>query len=136
MTEASVLYLSTALIQNRGGEVLLVRKRDTAIFMQPGGKIDPGETPRQTLIRELEEELGLSVGDPDLLHLGQFIAPAANEDSTIIKAHLFRVSAPDATRLSPSQEIAELAWANPRHTGLMALAPFTRNTVLPLAISG
>ena len=137
MTEITVLHLSTALIQNRGGEVLLVRKRDTAIFMQPGGKIDPGETPARALIRELDEELGLEITESQLHPLGEFQASAANEPGRQLQAHLFRVTElRNLQGLSPAQEIAELAWVNPRHTGLLSLAPFTRDKVLPLAISG
>ena len=37
------IRIVAALIRDEAGRVLLVRKRGTETFMQPGGKRDPGE---------------------------------------------------------------------------------------------
>ncbi len=39
----------------------------------PGGKIEPGESPRAALVREIEEELGVSIAVGE--HLGRGEAP-------------------------------------------------------------
>ena len=58
---ADPIEVVAALISNAAGRVLLVRKRGTAAFMQPGGKRDPGEDDVTALSREIAEELGCSV---------------------------------------------------------------------------
>ncbi|MHB9005113.1 MAG: NUDIX hydrolase, partial [Coriobacteriia bacterium] len=58
---SEVIRVAAALIVDEGGRILLVRKRGTTVFMQPGGKYEPGETAAETLSRELHEELGLRI---------------------------------------------------------------------------
>ncbi|MEO2019843.1 MAG: NUDIX domain-containing protein [Fuerstiella sp.] len=41
--------------------VLLVKRRDVPIWVLPGGGIDPGESPEQAAVREVQEESGLEV---------------------------------------------------------------------------
>ena len=40
---SGTIEIVAALIRDRAGRVLLVRKRGTTAFMQPGGKRDSGE---------------------------------------------------------------------------------------------
>jgi len=52
-----------AAILERDGRILICRRRKEQLhplkWEFPGGKVEPGETPEQTLARELEEELGI-----------------------------------------------------------------------------
>lgn len=50
------LTVRGASLRHHGGQVSL-----------PGGRIDPGETPEQTAVREAFEEIGVAPGDVDLL---------------------------------------------------------------------
>ena len=56
-----IITIAAALLIAPDGKTLLVRKRGTQAFMQPGGKIEPGEAAAMALARELKEELGLSL---------------------------------------------------------------------------
>ncbi|WP_296105870.1 LOG family protein [uncultured Corynebacterium sp.] len=88
------IRVSAAIIRNRDGQFLLVRKKDTTAFMFPGGKPEPGETPDHTLIRELDEELNLRVGTEDLTFVGTFRTNAANEANTQLLADVFTLKNP------------------------------------------
>ena len=59
-----VLVAACALV-DADGRVLIaqrpVGKSMAGLWEFPGGKVEPGERPEQTLIRELDEELGITV---------------------------------------------------------------------------
>lgn len=45
-----------------GREILLVDHKSAQLWLPPGGHVEPGEHPRDTVQRELREELGLAAG--------------------------------------------------------------------------
>jgi 8-oxo-dGTP diphosphatase len=50
-----------AVIINEAGEVLLQRRSDNGEWGLPGGAMEPGEEPAETLVREIREETALEV---------------------------------------------------------------------------
>jgi 8-oxo-dGTP pyrophosphatase MutT (NUDIX family) len=125
-----VIRVSAAVILDDDNLVLVVRKRGTTVFMQPGGKIDPDETPFGALQRELAEEITVVV-TPELTRpLGRHVAAAANEPGHVVDAELFAVTLRDEPR--PSSEIEELAWVDPAAPGDIELAPLTTDFVFRL----
>lgn len=72
MSVKIVLVVACALI-DVDGRVLLAQRPEgktlAGLWEFPGGKIEPGERPEQSLIRELNEELGITVSDACLAPL-------------------------------------------------------------------
>lgn len=124
------IRIAAAVIIRADGKALLVRKRGTKAFMQPGGKIEPGESPASALLRELIEEIGLHVSVEDLSPLGYFESPAVNEPGHTVSADVFLIESGDA-QISRSAEIEELRWIDPEKPGGIAMAELTEHHILP-----
>ena len=123
-----------ALIRDQEGRVLVVRKRGTKAFMQPGGKLDAGEDDITALSREISEELGCLLVPASIRPLGEFDAVAANEPGCRVQANLYRAEV--TGDIAPGQEIDEAIWIDPASPPDIHLAPLTRDHVLPLASTG
>lgn len=66
-TRKSVTVVAACIMRPGGREVLLSMRRAPGVhgldgkWELPGGKIEFGETPEQTIVREIQEELGISI---------------------------------------------------------------------------
>lgn len=76
------MTVKTTVAQTRRAEALLITRTGLVIVEElrnelypqnygklrcPGGKIEAGETPRDTVIRELQEEYGLQISPADII---------------------------------------------------------------------
>ena len=123
------IHIAAAALMRADGSTLLVRKRGTTAFMQPGGKIDLGEAPLVALYRELAEELALRPDGAGAAFIGRFEAPAAHEDEATVIAELYRLET--SAELHAQSEIEEIRWILPPDRTALELAPLTRDVVLP-----
>jgi len=66
-----VIPVVCALIVNDDGRVLAARRSSSmdlpGKWEFPGGKVEPGETPQEALIREIKEELGVLIRISDTM---------------------------------------------------------------------
>ncbi len=128
---SGTIEIVAALIRDGAGRVLLVRKRGTTAFMQPGGKRHPGEDDIAALAREIGEELGCRLVHGSIQPLGEFDATSANEPGWKVRASLYEI---DVTGdIAPRAEIDATIWIDPSSPPDIALAPLTRDHALPLA---
>jgi len=59
-----MLLVAACALVDADGRVLLAQRPEgkqlAGLWEFPGGKVEPGETPEETLIRELQEEIGVT----------------------------------------------------------------------------
>ena len=97
-----------AAILERDGRILICRRRpDQSHPLKwefPGGKVEPGETPAEALVRELSEELGIATSAGPEIASYEFAYPGKQP----ILLHFFRV---DSYRGEPQNLIfEEMRW--------------------------
>jgi 8-oxo-dGTP diphosphatase len=112
-----------------GDRVLLVKKRGSDFLILPGGKPEKNETDRQTLSRELEEELGCHLVSDQLTFLGTFSDEAAGMPGVNVKIRLYAGSVVGTP--IPHAEIDSIVWWTPTEHHQSVLAPSLKNSILP-----
>lgn len=111
MSVKLVLVAACALVDSDGRVLLTERpagKTMAGLWEFPGGKVEAGERPEETLIRELEEELGIVVREPCLAPLT--FASHAYEDFHLLMP-LFVCRRWEGTMTA--REDQRLAWVRP-----------------------
>lgn len=127
---ARIIHVSAVVLRHPDtGEILSVRKRGTRMFMQPGGKPDPGESAIDAAVREIREELGVDLSPADMRLLGVFEAPAANEGGYAVRGAVF--THPPVAGLAPAAEIEELRWVDADGPLGDEFAPLMVERILP-----
>ena len=117
------------IIQNK--RLLVVRNKGEGFFIAPGGTIEAGETPEQAIIRELREELAITVQPSALAYFGAF----DNHNKTAYMT-LFIVNS-WAGLPRAANEIAQIKWIQTAEAGcVLATSIFAQYVIPQLLQSG
>lgn len=122
-----MLVVAAALVDGDGRVLLAQRppgKAHGGLWEFPGGKVEPGETPEAALIRELGEELAISVA-------AACLAPAsfARERLGAREMVLLLYVCRKWSGVPIAVEAAALRWARPVEMFALAMPPADRSLV-------
>ena len=74
-----ILQIAVGIIRNDAGEIYITQRAADAHMANkwefPGGKIEAGETAEEAMIRELEEEVGITASEPHLFDKLEYAFP-------------------------------------------------------------
>jgi 8-oxo-dGTP diphosphatase len=126
----TLLRVAAAIIERADGQVLLAQrpagKAYAGYWEFPGGKLEPGETPRRALDRELAEELGITVRRAAPWLLQRYRYPHA-----YVQLHFFRVL--DWAGEPTGHDGQAFVWQKPGRFDVAPLLP--ANTVVLRALT-
>lgn len=122
-----IVKVGLAVVRER--RILMVRKKSGTSFILPGGKPKQGEGDRETLVRELCEEIACKLREAS--YLGDFTAPAADLADTIVTVRLWKGEIEGEP--GPRAEIEELRWIDMASPEVL-VAPSLSGKILPFLL--
>ena len=131
MTDRRRTLVVAGLIVGDDGRILITQRRaDQALGGQwefPGGKVEPGEAPVDALVRELREELGVTVAVGRIWDVLFHAYPAFD---LVMLVYVCRIvdGSPRAV------EVADLAWVAARDLARWDILPADRPLVERLGV--
>lgn len=116
------------------GRLLMIQRHRGKSFglhwSVPTGKLEVGETPRQCMIRELREEVGIRVDADALIHLATSIV---DDRGMVFEYTAFTISLPKRPRLKlERQEIERTEWVGIDRIEGRLVVPYFYNTLTDL----
>ncbi|EAQ00083.1 putative pyrophosphohydrolase [Janibacter sp. HTCC2649] len=121
--------IAQGLVRNEDGEILLCQLTYKSEWDLPGGVVDPKESPAACVVREITEELGVSLGIERLLAVN-WLPPWRGWDDAVLFLYDLGVvprSFTDDLTLLP-REIKAVHWVAPAELG-EHVAPYTARMV-------
>ena len=117
-----LLIVAAAALVDADGRVLLQQrpagKPMAGLWEFPGGKLEPGETPEQALVRELEEELAIAV-PPSCLSPAAFASEPLGDRHLLLMLFVAR----RWTGVPRALAAAALKWVRPVEMHALAMPP-------------
>ena len=110
-----------ALIRDSGGRLLLIQRGHdpgAGLWSLPGGRIEPGETDQQAVVREIAEETGLTVVCGRLA--GTARLPGLGSDIVVVRDYLAEVV---GGRLTAGDDAVQARWVDEAELARLPLTP-------------
>ena len=106
----AALIDTVAWVRAEHGRILCARPRGKDIFYIPGGKREGRESDLQALLREITEELTVTLLPETVRHVGTYEAgqPGGHPGAALVRMSCY--TGDYTGTLAPSSEIEELAW--------------------------
>jgi 8-oxo-dGTP diphosphatase len=106
---SATVLVAAAIVIEQGRVLISQRKRGSHLegaWEFPGGKVEPGEDPRDALVRELREEVGIEVAVGDIVEVTFHRYPG----KAVLLLFYAALRLPDSPDPEPI-DVADVRWA-------------------------
>ncbi|MCX6780547.1 MAG: NUDIX domain-containing protein [Candidatus Magasanikbacteria bacterium] len=110
------IFVALSLIINERGEILMGKRHDPKNFGMhgrwefPGGKVEFGEHPEKTVVREAQEEVALTIAVDQILNIYSWFHPNRPHIQVVLMVYITHPTKSSEQAKPNCREVSEVAW--------------------------